>query len=103
MSQPYDVSTSFDRAMGIRRLVDSTGKEWIEEHPVFVAARVELAELRRDRQRLRHLLAVLHRDGGQHTERVGIEQSVIDATTILERWLASVQNADPTPRIDGIP
>jgi hypothetical protein len=30
MSEPYDVTSPDDRARGLRRLVDRTGREWIE-------------------------------------------------------------------------
>lgn len=35
------------------------------------------------KRRLRNLLAVIHRDGGQHTERHGIEKSTEDAQQIM--------------------
>ena len=39
--------------------------------------------VKRQRPALNNLLAIIHRDGGHHTEAVGIEQSVKDAH---ERW-----------------
>ena len=38
------------------------------------------------------LLAVLHRDGGQHTDRVGVRQSVVDAITKWHALIAEVES-----------
>ena len=35
---------------------------------------------------LMDLLAIIHRDGGQHTKEVGITQSVIDAKKIISEY-----------------
>ena len=32
------------------------------------------------------LLATIHRDGGHHTEAVGLEQSVKDAMRLVDTW-----------------
>jgi len=32
------------------------------------------------------LLATIHRDGGHHTEAVGVEQSVKDAMHLVDAW-----------------
>jgi hypothetical protein len=41
----------------------------------------------------RDLLAVIHRDGGHHTERVGTEQSAEDATRIVSGLLRALDEA----------
>ncbi len=40
---------------------------------------------------LKNLLAVIHRDGGEHTDQVGVTQSVVDA---IEVWAALRIKAD---------
>lgn len=49
---------------------------------------------------LLNLLAVIHRDGGQHTGKVGIEQSVAHAMTLVrsptanDRWLTQSERSE---------
>lgn len=56
-------------------------RENLEDKKLLVVMRAEQAERERDelRQQLGDVLAVLHGDGGHHTEAVGIKQSVEDA------------------------
>ena len=56
--------TRTDRITALRKLADGLA----DEHD-------------RERRLLLNLLAVIHRDGGHHTERVGLDQSVEDAHT----------------------
>jgi hypothetical protein len=56
-------------------------------------------EPKREDQPLRDLLAVIHCDGGHHTEAVGIEQSIKDALTavcVLKGKLAEAAMSDMT-------
>ena len=49
-----------------------------------------------DSERLRNLLAVLHRDGGHHVAAVGVEQACVDATKIFYDGLDAVLSAERT-------
>lgn len=49
-----------------------------------------------DSERLRNLLAVLHRDGGHHAAAVGVEQACVDATKIFYDGLDAVLSAERT-------
>lgn len=47
---------------------------------------VDAAEYEAVERALRDLLARIHRDGGHHTDAVGLAQSVKDAESIVCRW-----------------
>ena len=49
-----------------------------------------------DSERLRNLLAVLHRDGGHHVAAVGVGQACVDATKIFYNGLDAVLSAERT-------
>lgn len=56
-----------------------------DEREAIVRSRFVVIVARIQNNLLRDLLAVIHRDGGHHTDEVGIEKSVADAhTRILE-------------------
>jgi len=46
------------------------------------------AELEKENRILRELLAVIHRDGGHHTDEVGVAQSVADAISLIYDCMA---------------
>jgi hypothetical protein len=47
------------------------------------AVRTLVAELREERHLLFNLLAVIHRDGGDYTEKHGLVKSAADAETVV--------------------
>jgi len=51
------------------------------------------------RRLLLNLLAVIHRDGGQHTDSVGVSRSAADAH---EAWAALMVMRDECPRCGGL-
>jgi hypothetical protein len=54
----------------------------------------ERDRLKKESVMLGNLLAVIHRDGGQHVEKVGIEQACSDAETIVSGAIVQIEEFD---------
>jgi hypothetical protein len=59
-----------------------------------VDERVRRVRAEKQAAMLGNLLAVIHRDGGQHVEKVGIEQACSDAETIVSGAIAQIEALD---------
>ena len=76
--------------------VRTTGLDWGRSVAKMQAARAEKAETEQDKilHNLRNLLAVIHRDGGHHTQAVGLEQSVRDAHEVWGKLIERSESRD---------
>lgn len=54
----------------------------------------ERDQLRAELAAAKDLLARIHRDGGHHTEAVGVSQSVSDADNKVSEWLLAAEERD---------
>ena len=69
-------------------------KEWVIVELGSEAVHALCAELEETRRQLRNLLAVIHRDGGHHTEKVGLEVSISDAMKIVVELRSDLDRAE---------
>ena len=87
---------AMQRAPDLGGIVSANTAEVMDSYTAMLAAApaVPQAEPKREDQPLRDLLAIIHCDGGHHTEAVGIEQSIKDALSagcVLKGKLAQTE------------
>ena len=68
---------------GVADLIEEARADWTS---------AELRAAADTLKQLRELLAIIHRDGGHHTDKVGIEQSVNDAHQVWAKLRIEVEN-----------